>query len=148
MAGLDWGLLGVPWDEGNAGRNGANMGPRSVRDASRKFPERDSGKKLASDIVCSTAGCSRMMASRRRTRCSFSRIGASSVPKSTTASTESTRVSSSSIRRQPESSRELAGRNCIGSISDRNFVSPTETSISMATPPTTSGRRARRIRSA
>jgi len=30
-------IIGVPWDEGNAGRNGANMGPRAVRDASSWF---------------------------------------------------------------------------------------------------------------
>jgi agmatinase len=30
-------LLGVPWDEGNAGRNGANYGPRALRDASSWF---------------------------------------------------------------------------------------------------------------
>ena len=30
-------LAGVPWDEGNAGRNGANYGPRAFRDASGWF---------------------------------------------------------------------------------------------------------------
>jgi agmatinase len=30
-------FMGVPWDEGNAGRNGANMGPRAFRDASSWF---------------------------------------------------------------------------------------------------------------
>lgn len=30
-------IAGVPWDEGNAGRNGANMGPRAFRDASSWF---------------------------------------------------------------------------------------------------------------
>ena len=30
-------IAGVPWDEGNAGRNGANYGPRSFRDASSWF---------------------------------------------------------------------------------------------------------------
>ena len=30
-------MAGVPWDEGNAGRNGANMGPRAFRDASSWF---------------------------------------------------------------------------------------------------------------
>lgn len=30
-------IVGIPWDEGNAGRNGANMGPRAVRDASSWF---------------------------------------------------------------------------------------------------------------
>jgi len=30
-------ITGIPWDEGNAGRNGANMGPRAVRDASSWF---------------------------------------------------------------------------------------------------------------
>ncbi|MGV8970016.1 MAG: agmatinase family protein [Microbacteriaceae bacterium] len=30
-------ITGIPWDEGNAGRNGANMGPRAIRDASSWF---------------------------------------------------------------------------------------------------------------
>jgi agmatinase len=30
-------LAGIPWDEGNAGRNGANYGPRAFRDASSWF---------------------------------------------------------------------------------------------------------------
>jgi agmatinase len=30
-------IAGIPWDEGNAGRNGANMGPRAFRDASSWF---------------------------------------------------------------------------------------------------------------
>jgi agmatinase len=30
-------VLGVPWDEGNGGRNGANYGPRAVRDVSGWF---------------------------------------------------------------------------------------------------------------
>jgi agmatinase len=30
-------IAGVPWDEGNAGRNGANYGPRTFRDASSWF---------------------------------------------------------------------------------------------------------------
>ncbi len=30
-------MMGIPWDEGNAGRNGANMGPRAFRDASSWF---------------------------------------------------------------------------------------------------------------
>lgn len=30
-------ITGIPWDEGNAGRNGANMGPRAFRDASSWF---------------------------------------------------------------------------------------------------------------
>jgi agmatinase len=30
-------LLGVPWDEGNGGRNGANYGPRAARDVSGWF---------------------------------------------------------------------------------------------------------------
>ncbi len=38
-------IAGIPWDEGNAGRNGANMGPRAFRDASSWFfgydPQRD-----------------------------------------------------------------------------------------------------------
>lgn len=34
-------IFGVPWDEGNGGRNGANYGPRSVRDASSWFFSHD-----------------------------------------------------------------------------------------------------------
>jgi len=34
-------LAGVPWDEGNAGRNGANYGPRAFRDASSWFRSYD-----------------------------------------------------------------------------------------------------------
>lgn len=30
-------MLGVPWDEGNGGRNGANYGPRAARDVSSWF---------------------------------------------------------------------------------------------------------------
>lgn len=30
-------IAGIPWDEGNAGRNGANMGPREFRNASSWF---------------------------------------------------------------------------------------------------------------
>lgn len=30
-------IAGIPWDEGNAGRNGANYGPRTFRDASSWF---------------------------------------------------------------------------------------------------------------
>lgn len=30
-------MAGIPWDEGNAGRNGANMGPRGFRDSSSWF---------------------------------------------------------------------------------------------------------------
>jgi len=30
-------LAGIPWDEGNAGRNGANYGPRTFRDVSSWF---------------------------------------------------------------------------------------------------------------
>lgn len=37
LAGLRCAIAGIPWDEGNAGRNGANMGPRAVRDASSWF---------------------------------------------------------------------------------------------------------------
>lgn len=37
LGGVDCALMGVPWDEGNAGRNGANMGPRAFRDASSWF---------------------------------------------------------------------------------------------------------------
>lgn len=34
-------IVGVPWDEGNGGRNGANYGPRAVRDASGWFTSYD-----------------------------------------------------------------------------------------------------------
>ena len=34
VRGLRVALAGVPWDEGNGGRNGANYGPRAFRDAS------------------------------------------------------------------------------------------------------------------
>lgn len=34
VGGLGVALAGVPWDEGNGGRNGANYGPRAFRDAS------------------------------------------------------------------------------------------------------------------
>ena len=37
LDGVDVALSGVPWDEGNAGRNGANMGPRAFRDTSSWF---------------------------------------------------------------------------------------------------------------
>lgn len=37
LAGVRCAIAGIPWDEGNAGRNGANMGPRAVRDASSWF---------------------------------------------------------------------------------------------------------------
>lgn len=40
VAGLDGvacAITGIPWDEGNAGRNGANMGPRAFRDTSSWF---------------------------------------------------------------------------------------------------------------
>ncbi|MGC5076615.1 agmatinase family protein [Agrococcus sp. DT81.2] len=37
LSGFRAALTGIPWDEGNAGRNGANMGPRAVRDASSWF---------------------------------------------------------------------------------------------------------------
>jgi agmatinase len=36
-AGARAALLGVPWDEGNGGRNGANYGPRAARDVSGWF---------------------------------------------------------------------------------------------------------------
>src|SRR5262249_38966156 len=36
-AGARVALLGVPWDEGNGGRNGANYGPRAARDVSSWF---------------------------------------------------------------------------------------------------------------
>lgn len=35
--GAEVAILGVPWDEGNGGRNGANYGPRAVRDVSHWF---------------------------------------------------------------------------------------------------------------
>ncbi len=34
-------IVGAPWDEGNGGRNGANYGPRGVRDASSWFASYD-----------------------------------------------------------------------------------------------------------
>jgi agmatinase len=34
LDGVRCAIAGIPWDEGNAGRNGANMGPRAFRDAS------------------------------------------------------------------------------------------------------------------
>lgn len=34
-------IFGVPWDEGNGGRNGANYGPRAVRDVSSWFFSHD-----------------------------------------------------------------------------------------------------------
>ncbi len=34
---VDIALTGIPWDEGNGGRNGANYGPRAVRDVSAWF---------------------------------------------------------------------------------------------------------------
>lgn len=34
LGGARCAIAGVPWDEGNAGRNGANMGPRAFRDTS------------------------------------------------------------------------------------------------------------------
>lgn len=37
LAGYRAAIAGVPWDEGNAGRNGANYGPRVVRDTSSWF---------------------------------------------------------------------------------------------------------------
>lgn len=37
LDGIKCAIAGVPWDEGNGGRNGANMGPRGVRDASSWF---------------------------------------------------------------------------------------------------------------
>lgn len=37
LGGARCAIAGVPWDEGNAGRNGANMGPRAFRDASSWF---------------------------------------------------------------------------------------------------------------
>ena len=37
LGGAKCAIMGIPWDEGNAGRNGANMGPRAVRDASSWF---------------------------------------------------------------------------------------------------------------
>ncbi|QYG13156.1 agmatinase family protein [Microbacterium sp. PAMC22086] len=37
LGGARCAITGIPWDEGNAGRNGANMGPRAFRDASSWF---------------------------------------------------------------------------------------------------------------
>lgn len=37
LAGAKCAMAGIPWDEGNAGRNGANMGPRTFRDVSSWF---------------------------------------------------------------------------------------------------------------
>lgn len=37
LSGLHVAMAGIPWDEGNAGRNGANMGPRAFRDSSSWF---------------------------------------------------------------------------------------------------------------
>jgi len=37
LGGAQCAMIGIPWDEGNAGRNGANMGPRAFRDASSWF---------------------------------------------------------------------------------------------------------------
>src|SRR5216683_3641700 len=37
LDGVRCAIAGIPWDEGNAGRNGANMGPRAFRDASSWF---------------------------------------------------------------------------------------------------------------
>lgn len=37
LQGASCAMVGIPWDEGNAGRNGANMGPRAFRDASSWF---------------------------------------------------------------------------------------------------------------
>src|SRR5260221_11748992 len=37
LDGVRCAIAGIPWDEGNAGRNGANMAPRSFRDASSWF---------------------------------------------------------------------------------------------------------------
>jgi agmatinase len=37
LGGARCAIAGIPWDEGNAGRNGANMGPRAFRDASSWF---------------------------------------------------------------------------------------------------------------
>jgi arginase family enzyme len=39
-------FVGVPWDEGNGGRNGANYGPRAVRDASNWFTSYDYRRKI------------------------------------------------------------------------------------------------------
>src|SRR5262249_7415122 len=37
LDGVRCAIVGIPWDEGNAGRNGANMGPRAFRDVSSWF---------------------------------------------------------------------------------------------------------------
>ena len=41
LEGFKCAIAGVPWDEGNAGRNGANYGPRAFRDASSWFRSYD-----------------------------------------------------------------------------------------------------------
>jgi agmatinase len=41
LHGFKCAIAGVPWDEGNAGRNGANYGPRAFRDASSWFRSYD-----------------------------------------------------------------------------------------------------------
>jgi agmatinase len=45
VAGTRAAIVGVPWDEGNGGRNGANYGPRAVRDASGWFTSYDMRRK-------------------------------------------------------------------------------------------------------
>ena len=42
----DVALAGIPWDEGNAGRNGANYGPRAFRDASSWFLSYDAEREF------------------------------------------------------------------------------------------------------
>ena len=37
LAGVKCAIAGIPWDDGNAGRNGANYGPRTFRDVSHWF---------------------------------------------------------------------------------------------------------------
>ncbi len=46
LAGARCAIAGIPWDEGNAGRNGANMGPRAFRDASSWFLGYDAQRDL------------------------------------------------------------------------------------------------------
>jgi arginase family enzyme len=44
-AGTRIAFVGAPWDEGNGGRNGANYGPRAIRDASGWFTSYDYRRK-------------------------------------------------------------------------------------------------------
>lgn len=46
LNGVRCAIAGIPWDEGNAGRNGANMGPRAFRDASSWYLGYDAQRDL------------------------------------------------------------------------------------------------------